>query len=97
MPFHPPIPDPKQSSRGTNLLGGLVQAEKMMQIALILPCAVFVGWLGGAWLGSHLHAPWLGLVGIVLGGISGLVYVIRMAMAAARAPEEDDKKKDTRQ
>jgi hypothetical protein len=28
-----------------------------------------------------LHQSWIGLVGIVFGGISGLVYVIRLALA----------------
>lgn len=91
MPYHPPIPDPKPRPRSTGIVSALVQAEKMVQIALILPCAAFVGWLLGGWLGLRLHLPWLGLVGIVFGGVSGLVYVIRLAMAAANAPEEGDK------
>ena len=90
MPFHPPIPDPKQRSKGAGIVSAVVQAEKMMQIALVLPCAAFVGWLLGGWLGLHLHIPWLGLVGIVFGGVSGLIYVIRLAMNAARAPEQND-------
>ena len=72
------------------MVSALVQAEKMMQIALVLPCAALVGWLLGGWLGMHLHMPWLGLVGIVFGGVSGLVYVVRLAMDAARAPEPGD-------
>jgi len=55
----------------------------MMQIALLLPSAAFIGWLLGAWVGSKLHQPWMGLAGIVFGGISGLVYVVRLAIAAA--------------
>lgn len=92
MPFHPPIPDPRPRSKGAGMVSALIQAEKMMQIALILPCAAFVGWLLGGWLGLRLHLPWLGLVGIVFGGVSGLVYVIRMAMDAVKAPEEGDSK-----
>ncbi|MFP5277529.1 MAG: ATPase [Acidobacteriota bacterium] len=97
MPFHPPIPNPRQPSKGGGLVSAIVQAEKMMQIALILPCSAFVGWLLGGWLGLHFHVPWLGLVGLVFGGVSGLVYVVRLAMQAARAPEEGDGKRETKE
>ena len=57
-----------------------VQAEKMLQIAVLLPAAALVGWLVGAWLDGKLHQSWIGLAGILFGGISGLVYVVRLAM-----------------
>ncbi|MGO9340411.1 MAG: AtpZ/AtpI family protein [Terracidiphilus sp.] len=57
-----------------------MQAEKLTQIAVLLPSAAFIGWLAGAWLDSKLHTGWIGLVGMVFGGISGLVYVIRLAI-----------------
>ncbi len=81
MPFNNPIPDPKPRSNSSAGIGVLVQAEKLMQIAILLPSAAFIGWLAGAWLDSHLHQSWIGIAGIVFGGISGLVYVIRLAMA----------------
>ena len=52
-----------------------------MQIALLLPSAALIGWLMGAWADSKLHTSWLGLVGIVFGGVSGLVYVVRMVLS----------------
>lgn len=82
MPFNRPIPDsgrPRKSSSGVETL---VQAEKLMQIAILLPSAAFIGWLAGAWADKHFHQSWIGLAGIVFGGISGLVYVIRLVMAA---------------
>ena len=83
MPFNSPIPDDKPRSKIAGGIGALVQAEKMMQIALLLPSAAFIGWLAGAWADMHLHTKWIGLAGIVFGGISGLVYVVRLAVAAA--------------
>jgi len=59
-----------------------VQAEKMLQIAVLLPAAAIVGWLAGAWLDGKLHQTWIGLAGILFGGISGLVYVIRLVMVS---------------
>jgi F0F1-type ATP synthase assembly protein I len=85
MPFNNPIPDkdrpkgdrPKRDNGG---LATLVQAEKMMQIALLLPSAAFIGWLLGAWADKAFHQSWIGIAGIVFGGISGLVYVIRLVI-----------------
>jgi F0F1-type ATP synthase assembly protein I len=88
MPFTRPIPDPKpqaKSSSGrpksSSGIDTLVQAEKLMQIAILLPSAAFIGWLLGAWLDSRLHQSWIGIAGIVFGGISGLVYVVRLVIA----------------
>jgi F0F1-type ATP synthase assembly protein I len=81
MPFNNPIPDDKRRPRDSGGLATLIQAEKLMQIALLLPCATFVGWLLGAWADKALHTGWLGIAGIVFGGISGLVYVIRLVMS----------------
>jgi len=85
MPYNKPIPslpeDDRRPKRDSGGLATLVEAEKMMQIAILLPSAAFIGWLGGAWLDKHLHQAWIGIFGIVFGGISGLVYVIRLVMA----------------
>jgi F0F1-type ATP synthase assembly protein I len=43
-----------------------------------------IGWLAGAFLDHKLHQSWISILGIVFGCIAGLVYVIRMAMAAER-------------
>ena len=92
MPFNNPIPDkrrPKDPKRDSGGLATLVQAEKLMQIAILLPCAAFIGWLAGTWLDKHLHQEWIALAGMVFGGISGLVYVVRLVMTA----NTDDGKK----
>ena len=95
VPYHPPIPDPKSRGKAAGAVSILVQAEKMMQIALVLPCAAFIGWLAGTWLDRHFHQKWVSLVGIVFGGVSGLIYVIRLALSADKDPamrDEDDPK-----
>lgn len=81
MPFNNPIPDGDRPKRDSGGLATLVQAEKMMQIAILLPSAAFIGWLLGAWADKAWHQSWIGITGIVFGGISGLVYVIRLVMA----------------
>jgi ATP synthase protein I len=93
MPFNKPIPDnrppdqrPKRDSGG---LATLVQAEKLMQIAILLPSAAFIGWLLGTWADKALHQQWISLAGIAFGGIAGLVYVVRLVLATGG----DDQKK----
>jgi uncharacterized membrane protein YfcA len=94
MPFHRPIPGDKQPKLISSGIGALAQAENLMQIALVLPCATFIGWLAGAWADSHFHQSWIALAGIVFGGISGLVYVVRLAIAASSDPKNADKPED---
>jgi ATP synthase protein I len=85
VPYHNPIPEKpgaEKSDRSgmSGMLGAWVQAEKMMQIALLLPCAAFIGWLAGYGLDRWLHQSWMRMAGILFGIIAGLVGAIRMAM-----------------
>jgi ATP synthase protein I len=98
MPFHRPLPDSHHPRRTSSGIETLVEAEKMMQIAILLPSAAFIGWLCGALADRWLHQTWISLAGIVFGGISGLVYVIRLALAAGndsatKNPTEDKTEK----
>ena len=85
MPFNNPIPErnrpPEPRRKDSGGIQTLVQAEKLMQIAILLPSAAFVGWLAGAWADKHFHQTWCALVGIAFGGIAGLVYVVRLVLA----------------
>jgi len=101
MPFNPTIPKSKSSGKGSSGLASLVEAEKMVQIAILLPSSAFIGWLIGAWLDSRMHQSWIALVGILFGGFAGLVYVIRLVVnsgvhSKAGSPSapvpQDDKK-----
>ncbi len=57
-----------------------VQAARYSQLAVILPAALVVGWLGGAALDRWLHTTWLYLAGILLGIVAGFVELIRTVM-----------------
>ncbi|MGD0787167.1 MAG: AtpZ/AtpI family protein [Terracidiphilus sp.] len=82
MPFNRPIPQSKPRAKSPSALATLVEAEKLMQIAILLPSSAFIGWLAGAWLDSRLHQEWIAVAGIIFGGVAGLVYVIRLVLAA---------------
>ena len=81
MAYNNPIPDHEPPRKMSSGLNTLVEAEKLMQIAILLPSAAFVGWLLGAWADRAWHQSWIGIAGIVFGGISGLVYVVRLVIA----------------
>src|SRR5260370_40800728 len=80
MPFNNPIPDDRPPRKNSGGLATLVEAEKMMQIAVLLPSSAFVGWLIGAWLDKTLHQSWISLTGIIFGGFAGLLYVVRLGI-----------------
>jgi hypothetical protein len=82
VPFNNPIPDSKPPRSSPSAVKSLADAEKLMQIAILLPSSAFIGWLAGAWLDGRFHQTWIGLVGILFGGISGLVYVVRLVMSS---------------
>ena len=85
MPFHRPIPDDPSRKKAGGGFSDYVEAEKLMQIALVLPAAVAICGLAG-WLADRLlHQHWILIVGIVFGCVSGLYYVVQTAVAAEKA------------
>lgn len=97
MPYNTPIPERK--GRGKAGLESLVQAEKLLQIAFVLPSALVIGWLAGAWADMKLHQSWLTITGVIFGCVAGLFYVVQMAVqaekSAGRAESETSKGKHT--
>jgi len=85
VPFNNPIPETTSKTKTSSGLFALVEAEKLMQIALLVPSSVGICWLIGAGLDQWLHQKWISIAGIIFGGISGLVYVVRMALAAEKS------------
>ncbi|GGH11304.1 AtpZ/AtpI family protein [Silvibacterium dinghuense] len=73
-----------QSSR--NKQGGNLQsiakAERLTQIAVVMPCAVFIGWGAGAMLDHWLHQHWIYIVGLIFGAVAGLIEAVRQALSA---------------
>jgi F0F1-type ATP synthase assembly protein I len=86
VPFNRPIPESKPQGKVAGGIGALVQAEKAVQIALVLPSAVVICWLIGAWADHRFHQSWIGIAGVIFGSVSGLVYVIRMALTSDKNP-----------
>ena len=92
------IPERKQRGQrkpgdatGGGLAGGLmhawIQAEKMLQVAMMLPSAAFIGWVAGYGLDRWLHRTWMATAGVVFGIVSGLVGAVQMAIVFAADPK----------
>ena len=81
MPFNAPNPNPQPEKHG---LKGIVQTESLIQIALVLPIALLIGWGFGALLDRWLHQTWITVVGLILGMIAGMLEAVRMALAAGK-------------
>ena len=75
-----PNPDTRKAPGGLNTL---VKAEKLVQIALVLPISLLIGWGGGVLLDKWLHQHWIYVVGLIFGAIAGLVEAVRQALRAS--------------
>ena len=89
--FNPPSKPRTGLSSG---IGGLIEPEKLLQIAFVLPASVCIGWVAGWWLGNALHQKWIEIAGVVFGCVSGLVYVIQMAVQAEKKTSMGDEGQD---
>lgn len=69
-------------------LGDLVKAETMIQLAIALPAACVVGWLGGAWADKHFGTHWISIAGILLGAVAGFVKIIGTATKYIKSNDE---------
>lgn len=56
-----------------------VQAEKLVQIGVMLPLALVIGYFLGSWLDGKFGTTWIKIVGILLGIAAGFVQLIRLA------------------
>lgn len=70
-------------------VSAVVQAEKGIQIALLIPSSVAICWIIGAWADKHFHQTWIAIAGIIFGAVSGLVYIFRMAIQSDRSSRND--------
>ena len=81
MPEQNPNPVGKKRSAA---LEGIVKAERLTQIAFLLPLAVLIGWGMGALLDKWLHTQWIYIVGVIFGAIAGLTEAVRQALRTSR-------------
>lgn len=84
----------KRTDSGGGGFKSLVEAEKLMQVAFVLPTALVICWALGWWLAARTHQKWIEIAGIVFGCIVGLVYVIQMAVAVEKKTAMGDESRN---
>jgi len=84
MAFNNPPPRKNGAKPDDGGMASLIRAEKLTQIAFVLPVSVFVGWILGVGLDKWLHQHWMYLVGIILGSVAGFVQIFRLVAASGK-------------
>jgi len=82
-----PQPPPKRSA----LTQGIAGAERIMEIAFIMPAALVVGWLLGAGLDRLFHQHWIYIAGICFGFVAGFIEVLRSAIRYSNRSEKENR------
>lgn len=76
-----------------------LQATRFSYLGLFFGIAVILGYGGGAWLDRRFHtAPWLSILGVLLGIASSFKELYRLASQYSRAQRnanDDANKKDS--
>jgi len=76
-----PSDQQNQSQSGTKrsaALSGLVRAQRLLEIAFILPISVCIGLALGYVLDRWLHQHWIEVVGMILGAVAGFIEVFHI-------------------
>ncbi|MGC8549610.1 MAG: AtpZ/AtpI family protein [Acidobacteriaceae bacterium] len=63
---------------GREFAQAVMQMDRMLEIVLLLPVSVFVGWLLGLGLDRWLHQHWIYLAGLVVGFAAGGMQIVRL-------------------
>jgi ATP synthase protein I len=69
----------RQSKDGA--LQSLVRAESLLQLGLLLPASVVIGWAIGLALDRWLNQHWINIAGLIFGAIAGFVQTIRIVLS----------------
>jgi len=78
-----PSPPPKSSSKD-GALQSLVRIESLIQLALLLPAAVVIGWALGLVLDRWLHQHWINILGLIAGAVAGFVQIFRVVLSHSK-------------
>lgn len=85
MPNEQPNPDKKKPTQSdgpkrSENMKLLIKAEKLTQIAFVMPAAVLIGWGIGTLLDKWLHTGWIYIAGLIVGAAAGLFEAVRQAL-----------------
>jgi ATP synthase protein I len=84
MPSDPPEKESTESSSKDGALQSLVRVESLIQLGLLLPACLVIGWALGLALDHWLHLHWINVVGLIAGAIAGFVQTIRIVLSHSK-------------
>jgi ATP synthase protein I len=79
-----PPEKPATSSSKDGALHSLVRVESLIQLGLLLPACVVIGWALGLALDRWLNQHWMNVAGLILGAIAGFVQTIRIVLSHSK-------------
>lgn len=65
-------------------LQSLVRIESLIQLALLLPAAVVIGWALGLVLDRWLNQHWINIAGLIAGAVAGFVQIFRVVLSHSK-------------
>jgi ATP synthase protein I len=79
-----PPEKPATSPSKDGALHSLVRVESLIQLGLLLPACVVIGWAIGLALDRWLNQHWMNVAGLILGAIAGFVQTIRIVLSHSK-------------
>jgi ATP synthase protein I len=76
--------DKPQRQGKDNPLQSLARAESLIQLGLLLPASVVIGWAIGLALDHWLNQHWINVAGLIFGAIAGFVQTIRIVLSHSK-------------
>jgi len=68
------------------------QASRFSYVGIFFGVAVVIGWLAGSWLERRVGgAPWVSLVGVLLGVAAGFKELFRIARAVTQQAKDESR------
>jgi ATP synthase protein I len=76
--------DPLRRPSKNGALQSLVRAESLLQLGLLLPASVVIGWAIGLALDHWFNQHWINVAGLIFGAIAGFVQTIRIVLSHSK-------------
>lgn len=81
MPDPPDDQPPQETSPEQGALKSLSGVQSIIQLGLLLPACVVIGWAIGLALDHWLNLHWMNIAGLIAGAIAGFIQTVRVAMS----------------
>ena len=77
-------PDPSENQPKDRAIHSLVRVESLIQLGLLLPASLVIGWAIGLALDHWLNQHWMNIAGLIFGAIAGFVQTIRIVLSHSK-------------